>query len=244
MPNNAEFYRGVLSELEKVALVSAGPNPTINPPPMPAIKPAPTTITPPKPGFLNNMSDHAGKFVGQVGGAMADFTTRHPILGGGFGAPNPVQDYFKGVANKEIGNAGIDDIADKPEQPGFMHGMRQGILEQDTDLRDSINSQSDPNSLYNKSLGGASVNNEGNVVKDWSKTPGYLMNKAEGWMGQHPWITGIGGGLALTGILAALFGGNNNNNQQPQQPQAPQYGQLSALLQRPTAPSFTSEYKY
>ena len=262
--NNA-FYRGVLAELNKVAtsgmagegLGNAGasvvkPAAPIAPPPAqaPITTPHGTNYTPNanpgQPVQVNNtrqasmlgvISDKLDQFSGSVDGKWSNFSVNHPTASnwtGGLGyVGRAMHDKATAAADDRIANTSIFDKSNfgpgsgenvlKPNELGFFQG--------DKSLQSHVQQ-----SLQDKTLGAATLNPEtNNIDKDYSKVPGYLVNKAEGWMGQHPWLTGIGGGIGLMGILAMLLNRGGDNPQQPQQPQQPGFapGQLPSNLNSP-----------
>ena len=175
---------------------------------------------------------------GDVLGGVASFGANYPNL-----APkaNMLNTYASLLAQQKVNNLGVGDAMDKPGPAvGGMANFRQGFLKGDTHLRNQLNDPNNPDSLTSKSWGAASINDDGSVNKNLGNVPGYALNKAEGWMGQHPWVTGIGGGLALTGLLASLLRRHQTQEQAPMNINiSTQNGQTAPT--HPVSPQFFGE---
>lgn len=259
-PNNNEFYRGMLSVLHKhaevPAPVKATPAPAVKVDAAPVAKPTPSVV-----GSSVSPAQPVAPRVTQFGSAYTPATpgqqteVYRPLSTNIFKHYGDVTGGSKGwgaVAGKVNDWTGLgNDYAHEAIDQG-LQDVKRGLPAQEPSQFDTAflqNSPSavkylqDPNregSLYDVSKGSTTFNTQtGKFDTDYSKVPGYYMNKFEGWMKDHPWMTGIGGGLLLTTLLGSLMNrGGDEQAQQPQAPVNPQFGQQGFQFPRATAPKF------
>lgn len=230
MPDNNQFYLGVLSELKKTATATANPASAVtnvarpaapsSSPPKPITTQAGTNYTPNalpgKPVQVNNLQGNSNptsyntaiqsqqnlfKGLGQAN----DYSRQHPImtLGRGFGAGYAADHYIEGQEDKAL--SGVTPFSHQSSDPnGQLDNREQGYLQGDTGMLNRLNNPE--SGLPSKTMGAASYNPTSNKVDvDYSKVPGYLGNKLQSWMTQHPWLTGIGGGVGIAALLSMFL---------------------------------------
>lgn len=264
-PNNDEFYRGMLSVLHKHAEVpapiKAAPAPAVKVDAAPVAKPAPSvvgsSVPPAQPAAPRVTEQFGSAYTPAARGQQVE--PYRPLPTGfwrNYGDITGFSDELGGMAGKIHDWTGFGDESARNK---IDQGIQQGVADSklglpkpepsqydDAFLRNSpraVKYMEDPNrpgSLYNESKGSTTYNAQtGKFDTDYSKVPGYYMNKFEGWMKDHPWMTGIGGGLLLTTLLGSLMNrGGGEQAQQPQAPVNPQFGQQGFQFPRATAPKF------
>ena len=275
--NNDDFYRGLLSELHKLA--STDSQAQIQPKP---IAPIPQVQQPldlgVQPKYSPNLNAAKSSWAGIPQARQSEIINRgaYAVSHGNTegmqsrlsAIPNQMKNDIKGTAwahpfnalnewatggqgaqqfgkdfsdlNPEERLQFIQSTSEKnPELSGAVRGSAGAVARQTVD-------KSSMGDLISNAVGGSKDPNTKAVLNDpqissYANKMGWnrATNIAGGWMGQHPWITGIVGTLGVAGIASLLFKLFNSGDSQPNQTVNNYYGGNSQPFnQRSNSPSF------